>query len=312
MENKIKKERPRTGRTVKASPGAHQAGAKANKQGAEPKQGTTQTLKDTELRYRSLFDNMLNGFAYCKMIFEEGRPVDFIYLDVNKAFESLTGLKDVAGKKVSEVIPGIGKTDPELFEIYSRVALTGHPERFEMYVEALKMWFLISVYSPEKGYFVAVFDVISERKRAEAEIKKLAKFPDENPYPVIRLDEKGIILYANRASQALLEDWKTATGQAAPSFWRKKVTELLSNQSNQVLELSIGAQILSFEAIPIIEENYVNLYGRDITDRKLAEDELRKAHEDLELQVQQRTAALSQSNMLLQTLLDNMPDQIYF
>jgi signal transduction histidine kinase len=68
---------------------------------------------------------------------------------------------------VSEVIPGIRQSDPEIFEIYGRVALTGIPERFETYVESLGMWFSISAYSPQKEHFVAVFDVITERKRTE-------------------------------------------------------------------------------------------------------------------------------------------------
>jgi len=129
-------------------------------------------LQESENLYRSLFENMLNGFAYCKMLSEPNQPQDFIYLKVNSSFEALTGLKDVVGKRASEVIPGIQASDPELFEIYGRVASTGNPERFENYVEALKMWFSISVYSPGKGYFVAVFDVITERKRAEAALSK--------------------------------------------------------------------------------------------------------------------------------------------
>ena len=108
-------------------------------------------LLESENLYRSLFENMLNGFAYCQMLFEPNQPQDFIYLKVNSAFEALTGLKDVVGKRVSEVIPGIRESDPELLEIYGRVALTGKPERFENYVEALKTWFLISVYSPGKN-----------------------------------------------------------------------------------------------------------------------------------------------------------------
>src|SRR3972149_488259 len=117
-------------------------------------------LQEKKELYRSLFENMLNGYAYCRMYFDQGHPQDFIYLDVNSAFESLTGLKNVVGKKVSEVIPGIRESHPELFEIYGRVALTGKPEKFEMYVEALKMWFAVSVYSPEKEHFVARFGVL--------------------------------------------------------------------------------------------------------------------------------------------------------
>ena len=129
-----------------------------------------EALRRSERRYHSLFENMLDGFAYCKMFFDDRmRPVDFVYLEVNDAFERLTGLRNVAGKKVTEVIPGIREAHPELFEIYGRVALTGRPERFEIDFAPLKTWLDISVYSTEREHFVAVFDDISERKKAEEE-----------------------------------------------------------------------------------------------------------------------------------------------
>jgi PAS domain S-box-containing protein len=129
-------------------------------------------LRDIEGRYRSLFQNMLNGFAYCRMIFEQGRPVDFVYIAVNSVFENLTGLKNVVGKKVSEVIPGLQEKDPEMLEIYGRVVQTGKPEKFEIYTESLKMWFAVSAYRPQEGYFVAVFDVITQRKEAERVLRE--------------------------------------------------------------------------------------------------------------------------------------------
>src|SRR3990167_7224372 len=129
-------------------------------------------LQEKKELYRSLFENMLNGYAYCRMYFDQGHPQDFIYLDVNSAFESLTGLKNVVGKKVSEVIPGIRESHPELFEIYGRVALTGKPERFEIDFKPLAIWLVISVYSPKQGCFVAVFDNITERKKSEMELKQ--------------------------------------------------------------------------------------------------------------------------------------------
>jgi signal transduction histidine kinase len=74
---------------------------------------------------------------------------------------------------VTEIIPGIRESDPTLFEIYGRVALTGQPERFEIFVQGLSMWFLISLYSPKREHFVAVFDAITERKQAERNIQAL-------------------------------------------------------------------------------------------------------------------------------------------
>ena len=130
------------------------------------------SLSQSEARYRGLFDHMLEGFAFCQMLFDEEAPLDFVYLAVNDAFHTLTGLKDVVGKKATEAIPGIRERDPELFEVYARVALSREAARFETYVESLGMWFDISVYSPDRGYFVAVFDVITKRKEAEKALRE--------------------------------------------------------------------------------------------------------------------------------------------
>ena len=124
-------------------------------------------LRESEQRYRTLFENMVDGYAYCKILFEGDTARDFIYISVNSAFEKLTGLKAVTGKKVSELIPGIRESNPEILETYGRVVLTGVPERFETYVEQLGMWFFITIYRPEKEHFVAIFENITERKKAE-------------------------------------------------------------------------------------------------------------------------------------------------
>ena len=156
-------------------------------------------LRENEKRYHSLFENMLNGFAYCRMLFEDNRPQDFIYLDVNSAFEKLTGLKNVVGKKITEVIPGIRESHPELFEIYGRVSLTGHPEEFEVYLESLGFWFSISAYSTEKACFVAVFDNITERKRAEEEHARLSRAVEQAAESIMITDPDGTIIYVNPA-----------------------------------------------------------------------------------------------------------------
>ncbi len=130
-------------------------------------------LQKSEARYHSLFQNMLEGYACCKMLFDDqNRPVDFVYLDVNHAFEQMTGLKNVVGKSATEAIPGIKELNPELFEIYARVALTGRPEKFETDFKPWDICFSISVYSTEKGYFVATFDNITERRREENALRE--------------------------------------------------------------------------------------------------------------------------------------------
>jgi len=129
-------------------------------------------LRESEKRFRSLFENMLEGYAYCKLLFAEDRPQDFIYLEVNNAFEKLTGLKDVVGRKVTEVLPGILEAHPELLEVYGRAALTGKPEQFEIFSESFGGWLAVSVYRAGEGCFVAVFDNITERKRMEESLKR--------------------------------------------------------------------------------------------------------------------------------------------
>ena len=145
--------------------------ALANIEREERSKHAQETVRQSEERYRSLFDNMLEGFAHCQMLVKDNRPDDFVYLEVNDAFEKLTGLRDVVGRKVTEVIPGIKESNPELFEIYGRVAETGLPERFESYIGSLQIWLSISVYGPAKGYFVATFDNITKRKQAEEAIR---------------------------------------------------------------------------------------------------------------------------------------------
>jgi diguanylate cyclase (GGDEF)-like protein/PAS domain S-box-containing protein len=126
-----------------------------------------EALQRSELRYQSLFENMLEGYAYCRAFFDQDQLRDFVYLETNRAFEDLTGLKDVVGKNVSDVIPGSLETARELFDLYGRVALTGKAEKRETYFDALGIWISVAVYSPEREYFVAVFDNITTRKLAE-------------------------------------------------------------------------------------------------------------------------------------------------
>ncbi len=133
-------------------------------------------ITDAE-RLRLLFDNMLEGYAYCRMIFDDqGQPDDFVYVDVNRAFGSLTGLSDVVGKRVTQIIPDIKHSNPEVFEIYGRVTRSGESEQFDLSLDQLGIVLSISVFRPEEDHFVAVFEDITERKRAEEKLEELVRF----------------------------------------------------------------------------------------------------------------------------------------
>ena len=114
-------------------------------------------------------------------------------------------------------------------------------------------------------HFVAVKEDITERKRAEEEITNLAKFLTENPNPVLQLNEDGVILYANAASQPLLREWGSGVGQMAPEAWRALASQALASQAVQTVDLELERSMLSFTIVPVIDSGYVNFYGMDIT-----------------------------------------------
>ena len=130
-------------------------------------------LRDSEERYRMLFRSNVAGMALHQIIQDPaGRPVNYRFLDVNPAFERLTGLRaeDVVGRTVLDILPG---TDASLIERYGRVALTGEPESFEILHPDLSRHYAVNAYSPRPGQFAAIFVDITERKAAEARVKAL-------------------------------------------------------------------------------------------------------------------------------------------
>lgn len=161
-------------------------------------------LQESEGKYRSLFENLLEGYAYCRMIYDEyGRPEDFLYLEVNRAFDQITGARTVTGKRVTEVFPGIKEAFPELFEIYGRVAINGTPETFDLDFRPSGKWLHISVYSPSKQYFVAIFEDITERKKSEEIQALLASIVTQSEDAIYTETLEGIIISWNAGAEKM-------------------------------------------------------------------------------------------------------------
>ena len=187
--------------------------------------------QDSEIFYKSLFDNMTDGLAYCRVVFDAaGYPVDFVYVRANKKFNELMGVKNAAGKKAAEIIPEIHLSNHDLLEICARVALTGEPEKLETYIEPIAGWFLVSVYSPRTNFFAAMFQDISDQKQMEKKLEN-AKIAARNVLEdlsaeklraeiaqakeeaillsigegLIATDEKGNIVLINKTAEKLLD-----------------------------------------------------------------------------------------------------------
>lgn len=133
---------------------------------------------------RSFFEAMPSGFAIHRMIVDgRGYPVDYVFLDVNPAFERLTGMKrsEIVGKRATEVLRGFGEKGRQWITNYGRVALTGQSMQFEDYAAPLQRWYSVQAYSPRRGYFVTIFQDVSERIQAEAAVRRGSSYAALSP-----------------------------------------------------------------------------------------------------------------------------------
>lgn len=141
---------------------------------------------------------------------------------------------------------------------------------------------------------------ITERKHAAEQLEMVAKFPSENPSPILRIASDGTILYSNKPGLSLLEEWGRGVSQEAPKAWSEQVARALDSGQNIVKEVTCGKRIVSFVVAPVVEGGYVNLYGRDVTKERKANRALQEAHAELEKKVQGRTAELIHTVGILQ------------
>jgi PAS domain S-box-containing protein len=284
-----------------------------------------QSLRDSEERYHSLFERMTEGFAIHEMIFDEkGEPNDYRFLDINPAFERLTGLKReaVLGKTYHEVLPQEGHA---WVKRYGKVVISGEPVQFEDYSPTLSKIYEIFAYRCAPNCFATIFLDITQRKKMEDDLRtNLSKYSglfNTLPLGVTITDRNGHIVESNQEATHLLglsqeelnrrliqgEEWKVIRpdGTPMPSEEFASVRAIQEQRRVENVEMGVikdNGQVswISVTAAPLPLKDFgIVITYNDITRRILAEDELRESQKKLELTVQERTQELQDANIEL-------------
>jgi PAS domain S-box-containing protein len=257
-------------------------------------------LEESEKKYRSLFENMIEAFALHEIIVDDtGKPVDYRFLDVNPAFEEMTGLNKEAiiGKTVLEILP---MTESYWIDTYGKVALSGEPVSITNFAVELNKYYQVKAYCPKKGQFAVTFSDITHQKIAE-----LALTESEEKYRILaeninvgifRSTMEGKFLYANNKFIKMfkydsLEDLlkTTALELYANPMDRNKIINILKEHKKiedyeTQTRIKDGSIIwLSINAVLVYDktENKDTMLGfiKDITEKKKAEAALLESEE---------------------------------
>jgi two-component system sensor histidine kinase UhpB len=261
---------------------------------------TEEALRESESKYRSLFDHMHSGFALHEMVLDDkNNPVDYLFLDMNDAFEKQTGLKkeNVIGKPVTEVLPGIEQDETNWIQRYGDVAITGESISFESYAEPLGRWYSVIAYSPGDRQFATLFHDITDRKRIEEALRESEEMyrnvvDGASVGMVITEPETGEILYSNPWEVEMLGYGDPAEFAAKPATAHlhedelPRIAELVKRlekgesmtapesyrfRKRNGDEIVISAQAIQF---PFQGKNRILSFHVDITNQKKAEDAL--------------------------------------
>jgi len=250
-------------------------------------------------KYCLLIESLPDGLAYCKMVRDNtGKPLDYIFLEVNSSFEALTGFprEHIIGKKVTEVRPGIEDLSFDWIGIFDQVADTSQSIRFQQYLDQQDRWNEITVYSDQPGYFAMVFRDITENKKAEEELRQREKnfstLIENTPDMIVRFNLDLQHIYVNAAVEHQLGVpahrfiGKTFLEIDGPPEQLKSMHQLLKKaletgkeqQTEQSFSLPSGQKYFQTRIVPERDEKgrieSLLAVTRDITERKQMEREL--------------------------------------
>lgn len=241
-----------------------------------------EALRESEARYRLFLQNF-PGIAFGA---DAGLQSFVLHGDV----EGLTGYSN---EEVQALIQkgDLSSVAEEYVSCIQNVLSTGSPRATDIRAvckDGKTRWLhlLAQPVPGPGGRLVGVQGVlydVTDRKRAEEEIRSLAKFPAENPGPIIRVDGAGRILYANDASQGLLEIWGTGVDGLIPTSWQEIVAETLESGVRRSRDAAVDGTDYTLTCVPVVEGGYANLYDVDVTERKAMEYAAKEANKKLNL-----------------------------
>ena len=133
---------------------------------------------------------------------------------------------------------------------------------------------------------------ITERKANEAQIANLARFPAEDPSPVLRVEADGRVLYANHPADRLLRGLDKDNGHTVPETWLEPITQSLSTGVGRHLDVDHDGRTFTLTLAPIVEGGHVNIYGMDITELRRAANRQRLITRELDHRVKNNLAAV--------------------
>ena len=271
-------------------------------------------LENSKQRLQKFMDSATDGFVIMDS------KLNFI--SVNKTALQVVGMnkEEIIGKNLLDVIPNLRETGR--YDEYLNVIKTGKPFNVQDIIfnrGTGSMNYSLSVKAFKTGEDLGmIFTDITDRRKSEKIIKDLAKFPSENPNPVLRATKERI-LYANDEAKKL---FKITEGSRVPIIIWTQIKESITNNSRQLMSLKIRDKIYSISINPIEKMGYANLYGRDVTKQVQAENKLKKSENNLEKRVKELTCLYELSRLfeepkssldiLLQKLLDIIQSAFQF